>query len=55
MHRGVIRDEERTRIKREREADFAMQAELEKQYLAIQRVSDKEGPPATDGKGVGKN
>lgn len=41
MHQGVIRDEERMRVKREREAEFAMQKELEEEYLKIQKVSGK--------------
>ncbi|CAI9626942.1 hypothetical protein GT037_007034 [Alternaria burnsii] len=44
MHMGVIRDFEQQRIKRERQADFEMQRELEKEYLKYQTVSD--GGPA---------
>jgi protein PET117 len=39
MHSGVIRDEERMRIKRERQLDFEMQKELEQEYKKSQRVS----------------
>jgi len=44
MHMGVIRDFEQQRVKRERQADFEMQRELEKEYLKYQTVSD--GGPA---------
>lgn len=39
MHSGVIRDEERMRIKRERQLDFEMQKKLEQEYMKSQRVS----------------
>lgn len=39
MHAGVIRDVEQQRLKRERQADFEMQAELESQYRKVQSVS----------------
>lgn len=40
MHAGVERDEERQRIKRERQADFEMQRRLEEEYRKIQNVPD---------------
>ncbi|GAM90776.1 hypothetical protein ANO11243_088210 [Dothideomycetidae sp. 11243] len=40
MHAGVIRDMEQQRIKRERQADFDMQAELEREYRKVQTVRD---------------
>jgi protein PET117 len=40
MHEGVIRDEERTRIKRERQEDFDLQAALREQLLKVQNVKD---------------
>jgi protein PET117 len=42
MHAGVIRDVEQQRIKRERQADFEMQRQLEGEYRKIQSVSDSE-------------
>jgi hypothetical protein len=44
MHMGVIRDFEQQRVKRERQADFEMQRELEQEYRKYQTVSD--GGPA---------
>ncbi|EOA91464.1 uncharacterized protein SETTUDRAFT_72471, partial [Exserohilum turcica Et28A] len=44
MHMGVVRDFEQQRIKRERQADFEMQRELEQQYRKYQTVSDAGGP-----------
>jgi len=44
MHAGVIRDYEQQRVKRERQADFEMQRELEQEYRKYQTVSD--GGPA---------
>lgn len=41
MHAGVERDEERQRIKRERQADFEMQRQLEEEYRKIQHVPDR--------------
>ncbi|KAI5807637.1 hypothetical protein DFH27DRAFT_547091 [Peziza echinospora] len=38
MHTGVTRDEERQRIKRERQLDFEMQAQLEKELKKDQTV-----------------
>ncbi|KAK3622631.1 hypothetical protein LTR56_019147 [Elasticomyces elasticus] len=40
MHQGVIRDMEQQRIKRERQADFEMQRQLEEEYKKVQTVSD---------------
>jgi len=45
MHAGVISDYEQQRIKRERQADFDMQRELEQEYRKVQTVSDGGGPP----------
>ena len=38
MHRGVERDMEKQRIRREREAEFEVQKALEKEYLKLQTV-----------------
>jgi protein PET117 len=46
MHAGVIRDYEQQRLKRERQADFEMQRELEQEYRKVQTVSDGGGPAA---------
>ncbi|KAL2148987.1 hypothetical protein VTH82DRAFT_1673 [Thermothelomyces myriococcoides] len=43
MHQGVIRDMEQQRIKRERQADFELQRELEAQYRKEQTVRDTTG------------
>ncbi|KAF2470919.1 uncharacterized protein BDR25DRAFT_224510 [Lindgomyces ingoldianus] len=48
MHAGVVRDYEQQRVKRERQADFEMQQELEKEYRKIQTVSDGGGSTAQD-------
>ena len=40
MHAGVIRDEEQQRVKKERQADFDMQRQLEQEYLKSQSVHD---------------
>ncbi|KIX07856.1 uncharacterized protein Z518_02510 [Rhinocladiella mackenziei CBS 650.93] len=40
MHAGVIRDMEQQRIKRERQADFDMQRQLEEEYKKVQTVHD---------------
>ena len=40
MHAGVIRDMEQQRIKKERQADFEMQRQLEDEYRKIQPVHD---------------
>lgn len=42
MHAGVVRDIEQQRVKRERQADFEMQRQLEEQYLKVQTVSKSE-------------
>ncbi|KAI5359338.1 hypothetical protein Slin15195_G069660 [Septoria linicola] len=44
MHAGVIRDMEQQRVKKERQADFEIQRQLEEQYKKLQNVSD-----STDG------
>ncbi|KAL8990130.1 MAG: hypothetical protein Q9169_008202 [Polycauliona sp. 2 TL-2023] len=38
MHAGVVRDMEQQRVKRERQADFEMQRELEGEYRKVQTV-----------------
>ncbi|KAI9665339.1 MAG: hypothetical protein M1831_001776 [Alyxoria varia] len=40
MHQGVVRDMEQQRVKRERQADFEMQKDLEEKYRKIQSVTD---------------
>jgi protein PET117 len=53
MHAGVIRDYEQQRVKRERQADFEMQKELQEEYLKYQTVHDSstpEPPQAQPGK-----
>ena len=40
MHAGVIRDMEQQRVKRERQADFEMQRQLEVEYKKSQTVHD---------------
>ena len=40
MHAGVVRDMEQQRIKRERQADFEMQRQLEIEYKKTQTVRD---------------
>lgn len=40
MHAGVVRDMEQQRIKRERQADFEMQKQLEQEYKKVQTVHD---------------
>ena len=53
MHAGVIRDMENQRIKRERQADFEMQRQLEEEYRKLQTVSDSTLPDKLpDGQGV---
>jgi len=49
MHEGVIRDEERSRIKRERQEDFDMQAKLKEEFLKEQNVREttREGQERT--------
>lgn len=50
MHAGVIRDEERSRIKRERQLDFDVQKALEKEFKKSQSVSPAHGaetPPSS--------
>ena len=41
MHAGVVRDIEQQRIKRERQADFEMQRQLEEEYKKVQTVSEQ--------------
>lgn len=38
MHKGVERDVEKQRIRRERQADFDMQKALEQEYRKLQNV-----------------
>ncbi|KAK5446626.1 hypothetical protein LTS15_009558 [Exophiala xenobiotica] len=40
MHAGVVRDMEQQRLKRERQADFEMQKQLEEEYRKTQTVHD---------------
>ena len=40
MHAGVVRDMEQQRVKRERQADFDMQKQLEGEYRKMQTVHD---------------
>ncbi|KAI9798630.1 MAG: hypothetical protein M1825_005054 [Sarcosagium campestre] len=40
MHAGVLRDMEQQRVKRERQADFDMQRDMEERYKQVQTVSD---------------
>lgn len=40
MHAGVVRDMEQQRVKRERQADFDMQKQLEIEYRKTQSVHD---------------
>lgn len=51
MHAGVVRDMENQRVKREREADFALQARLEEEWRKVQSVSDGGGGAGEGGKG----
>lgn len=53
MHQGVIRDMEQQRIKRERQADFDMQRELEAQYKLEQTVRNGGVVEAAPGLGSG--
>jgi len=39
LHAGVIRDEERQRLKKERALDFEMSAKLKEEYEKVQPVS----------------
>ncbi|KAI9872453.1 MAG: hypothetical protein M1823_008165 [Watsoniomyces obsoletus] len=40
MHAGVVRDMEQQRVKKERQADFEMQRQLEKEYKKVQAVHE---------------
>jgi protein PET117 len=40
MHKGVIRDVEQQRVKKERQLDFEMQKALEEEYRKVQNVRD---------------
>ena len=40
MHAGVLRDMEQQRVKKERQADFEMQRQLEIEYKKVQSVHD---------------
>lgn len=42
MHAGVVRDMQNQKEKRERQADFDMQRQLEQEYLKVQTVSSSE-------------
>lgn len=50
MHRGVERDMEKQRIRRERQAEFELQKALEQEYLKLQTVHS-----TTDTPSVGTN
>lgn len=52
MHAGVVRDEERSKIKRERQLDFDMQKELEKEFKKSQSVSPVHVAESSSGAGV---
>ena len=54
MHMGVVRDFEQQRIKRERQADFEMQRQLEQEYRKYQTVSDGGGPEPQQQQGLGR-
>jgi protein PET117 len=41
MHKGVIRDMEQQRVKKERQLDFEMQKALEEEYRKVQNVRDR--------------
>ena len=43
MHAGVVRDMEQQQVKRERQADFEMQRQLEEEYKKVQTVSGESG------------
>ncbi|EPS43199.1 hypothetical protein H072_2812 [Dactylellina haptotyla CBS 200.50] len=45
MHQGVVRDEERQRVKRERALDFQLSAKLREEYESVQPVSNSEDKP----------
>ena len=47
MHAGVIRDIEQQRVKKERQADFEMQKQLEAEYKKVQTVHETSADPAT--------
>lgn len=51
MHAGVVRDMEQQRVKRERQADFEMQRELEGEYKKVQTVHDGEAGGGKAGAG----
>ncbi|CEJ90226.1 Putative Cytochrome c oxidase assembly factor [[Torrubiella] hemipterigena] len=54
MHEGVVRDMEQQRIKKERQLDFDMQRELEKEYKRHQSVHstiEPSAPPGGQGNG----
>ena len=45
MHQGVIRDVEQQRAKKERQADFDLQRQLEEEFRKVQNVSDRKDEP----------
>ncbi|KAL8993179.1 MAG: hypothetical protein Q9188_007394 [Gyalolechia gomerana] len=51
MHAGVVRDMERQKVKKERQADFEMQRELEGEYRKVQTVHDGDGGGKADAGG----
>ena len=54
MHAGVIRDEERVRIKRERAEDFAISEKLQQEYEKVQPVTRTNKDGAGSGGGGAK-
>lgn len=44
MHAGVVRDMEQQRVKKERQADFDLQRQLEEEYRSVQKVGDGKDP-----------
>ena len=51
MHKGVVRDMEQQRLKKERQADFDMQRELEQEYRKVQKVGDDDSSTVPKGPG----
>ena len=43
MHEGVVRDMAQQKIKKERQADFDMQRQLEEEYKKVQSLSQSDG------------
>ena len=52
MHKGVVRDMEQQRVKKERQAEFDVQRQLEEEYKQVQTVQDGKSSSGTaDGTG----